>query len=378
MASKLPVEADTNLGNDKAPFFSGATFMPYDSPSRTDALLEEVWRLRQSTLLAFALKIESTDLDLFTATHLADFLKAFVELPLLVRREFVEYPPFRIWLKQSIQLANGLLGQDDLDKTILMDKLTESRDVLNRFFENREDSKILRIPGTLVQVQRFDVDPLIAQVSPPSYQFPDKKKQHALESKTAYRLPFFLEVATIALERINQTWQEAYQDFQKFVKTIVHVTDANFRSCSADRYSGVIFLSADDASLLEVDESLIHEYGHQILYNIMELDSLVSEKWKPGKLYKLPWSGAERDLYGYFHAFYIYTLLACYYERIQGRNREEQKRALDRVDHILRGLIEALPDFEIDLDFTPRGRHLFEVLSGRINTLWKRHKKYIS
>ncbi len=238
-------------------------------------------------------------------------------------------------------------------KDTLIFKLADFERILNSFFEKRSNTNTLVIPGTSIFIERFDVDPLIVEVSPPSYQFPDEKRQREIEETTAYSLSFFLEVATAATERIKQTWLAAYQDFTKFVRIIIHVPNANFRSCSADRYAGVIFLSADDDTLLDVEESFIHEYGHQILYNVIELDPLIYQQEE--RRFNLPWSGAERDFWGYFHAFFIYQ----------------------RLLEILRGAIQAVPDLEGANCFTPKGEELFRLLKAQVDRFEKQYQRLL-
>jgi HEXXH motif-containing protein len=154
--------------------------------------------------------------------------------------------------------------------------------------------------------------------------------------------------------------------FPVFVRTIVHLPYADFRSASASRYSGVIFLTADDRTILEVEESIVHEWGHQVLYAVMELDPVVVDGDR-GDL-ALPWSGARRDFYGYFHALFVYVLLLRYLEQIEDRDAEELERVHELFAHILRGAARALPDFEDDSRFTPRGRELRDLLRHAVET----------
>jgi len=339
-----------------------------------ESLLKEVWKLRQATFLGFGLRVSEKAPKIFKETGLSDHLMMFSALSPQLRRQITEYPPFRIWLKQSTRIFALSLEEINLDNDQLKDKLAEIERVIISFYKN-EANPYSRIQKTRTQVSRFAVDPLIIESISPSYVFPDETRQHELEQKSVYHLSFFLEVVTTALQRIKNAWPAAYQDFSKFVRLIIHVPDGEFRSCSADRYAGVILLSANDGSLLEVEESLLHEFGHQILYNVMELDPLFITK--TGKQYKLPWSGQERDFYGYFHAFYIYILLASYYERIAGHPKKEQKQADDRISHILRGLIEALPDFDSATEFTLLGEGLFHLLREEVHQLVERNRSLL-
>src|SRR5207237_1157035 len=99
-------------------------------------------------------------------------------------------------------------------------KLNDLGGVMARFYEGKKDPSNLTFPNSSVQLLRFNVDPLIVDVDSsgdPKSRFPDKSKHEELE-KWAYPLISFFEAATIALERIKETWPAAYQEFNKFVR----------------------------------------------------------------------------------------------------------------------------------------------------------------
>ncbi len=377
MTSPVGLQRETNQANREtrqgfASFWEGATFLPFDQPSRTDILVEEVWKVRQATLLGLGLKLSEKEPELYIESGLADSLTAYLRMSAKERRRITEYPPFRIWLKQSLRLAGRASNEAAARREDLHRQLAELARILGEFRVEGSDSTILSVEGTSIKVARYTVDPLLATAIPPSYNFPAKDAQPQLEAKTAYSLQLFLEAADAALDRIHETWLPAYQDFARFVRMIIHLPEADFRSCSADRYAGVILLSAGDGSLLELEESLIHEYGHQILYNVMELDPLILNP--SGGRYTLPWSGAERDLYGYFHAFYIYLLLVHYFERVGHRSETDRKRASERMAHILAGLIQALPELGSASHFTLRGKRLFALLQEDVQRFQLKHQ----
>ncbi|MEH2124341.1 PqqD family peptide modification chaperone [Nostoc sp.] len=354
-----------------------ATFLPHEQPAKVEMLLEEVWKIRQFTLLSLGLKLSEKDPEIYDSSGLSNGISSFLKLSPLLRKQITEYPPFRIWLRQSVAMSFCSTYQVNPGRNNFKNKLAELTTVIARFYENFKSPHLLKIENNLIQIKRFDVDPLLAEVAPPSYQFPDKEKQYELEKITTYPVSFFLNVLTVALENIKCAWPAAYKDFGKFVKIIVHVTDADFRSCSANRFAGVIFISSDDRSLFDIEESLIHEYGHQILYNVMELNPLIDDK--SNKKFKLPWSGAERDFYGYFHAFYIYTLLALYFERrIEVSLEKERNRGVKRTSQILEGLIRAIPDFEKNNFFTSKGRELFYLLKQEVYQLEIRQRNQLN
>ena len=105
----------------------------------------------------------------------------------------------------------------------------------------------------------------------------------------------------------------------------------------------------------------MHECGHQILYCVMELDPLIRDIER--KSFTLPWSGAQRDAYGYFHATYIYLILALFFERVADSNRHDRQEALFRFGAILVGLQQALGDFADADFFTETGKAFFDRLA---------------
>ncbi|MGH9413713.1 MAG: aKG-HExxH-type peptide beta-hydroxylase, partial [Terriglobales bacterium] len=224
---------------------------------------------------------------------------------------------------------------------------------------------------------RLDMDPLIALALPPSYEVPGDPAEQKTRSQLGHPLAFFRDVAGIALDRIQVVWPEAREYFGRLVYAVCYLPDAEFRSCSASRYTGVILISNRDCSVLDLEESLVHEAGHQLLYNIAEADPVTDDS--SDEQYRLPWSGRMRDFYGYVHAFYIYVLLAQYHERVMGcRAGPDGDFAAERVRHIVRGLVAALPDFQTNPHLTPRGRVLMDALALDVAGLERRNRGLIA
>jgi hypothetical protein len=322
-------------------------------------LLEKVWKSRQARFVAFSLKLMAQEPALYKETGFADSLGRFKNLQDHERLHLVEYPPFMIWLKQSLR---ALASQSDLKK-----QLADFNRVIAAFEARGEKTTTISSHGRKIEAIRFDVDSLILQAAAPEYIFPDVRRQREFEETAVYPLSFFVEMLSQALVRMERTWPEAHRDFFKFVRMVVDMIDSEFTSYSACDHTGAIFVSTDNSPLIALEEYLIHEFGHQILYSVMELEPLV----KDGLMgtYKLPWSGNERDFYGYFHAFYIYILMAHYYRRMEGRSRREERRKVSRIRDIVKGLTYAIPELEGANGFTPRGQQLFENLKAEVQGL---------
>jgi hypothetical protein len=360
--------AQTQLARHLA---SGATFTPNDAADRVAFLVREVLAVREATLVGLGVALSAKAEQVPTVESFWDQLNHFRNEAPESRRALLAFPAFLIWLRDSVRCAVRYLAEPGADSLGRLDTALNLFPALRqRARRAAQDPRVRRVCGS-IQVCRYDVDPLVARVAPPTYIFPRHSTARAPEAPTAYSLPLFMEFVTVAFDRVANTWPAAHRLMPSFMRTIVHVPDGNFRSASASRYTGVVFLSAGDESLLDIEESLIHEFGHQILYCVLELDQLL--RVDATKTFRLPWSGAERDFYGYFHAFYIYILLARYYERLSGRPPYEEERAQRRLLQIVSGLARAVSDFRHDHYYTPAGQQLAATLCGEAEALSRAH-----
>jgi len=341
-----------------SPLWNQATFMPHDLSARSDMLLEIVAKKLQSSFLAFCLWVSAVQPDLHNELGLAEDSARFRSFASEKRRLLVEYPLFRIWLKQATRsLASGI----ELKSTLL-----ELKRVME-VFEKGDRHLTLETDCGTVELLRFNPDPLILKAAQQDYSFPDETRRKEFEQGAAYPTSLLVESVHAALQRVRLTWFEAFRDFFKFVKILVDLIDGSFRSYSSQEVTGMIFVSTNSDPLL-LEEYLIHELGHQILLNVMELDPLVMKE-ETRRKFSLPWSGKEREFYGYLHAFFIYLLLYHYFGRVKVRSMKEQSRASDRLAHIGDGLVRAVPELEQANLFTPRGKQLFENLKSEVRRL---------
>jgi hypothetical protein len=335
-----------------------ATFMPHDLPGRSDMLRESVAKKLQTNFLAFCLFVSAVQPDLYLESGLSENSARFQSSDSEKRRLFVEYPLFRIWLKQATRsLASGT----EVKRTLL-----EFKRVME-VFEKGDRHVTLETDCGMVELLRFNPDPLILKAVQQDYTFPDETRRKEFEQGAAYPISLLVESVHAALQRIRLSWLDAFRDFFKFVKIVVDPIDAGFKSYSSQELTGVIFVSTNSEPLL-LEEYLIHELGHQILLNLMELDPLVIKE-ETGRKFSLPWSGKEREFYGYLHAFFAYILLYNYFGKVKGRSMKEQSSASDRLAHIGDGLVRAVPELEQANLFTPRGKQLFENLKSEVQRL---------
>lgn len=333
-----------------------ATFMPDDLSARSGMLRESVARKLQSSFLAFYLFVSAAEPDVYSESGMAEHSARFQSFDAEKRQLFVEHPVFRIWLKRA---TRSLESRIEMKSTLF-----ELKRVMEAF---EKDSPFIALETDCgsVEMLRSDPDPLILQAALPNYVFPDETRRKELED--AFPISSAVKSVYAALQRVRLTWFEAFREFFKFVKLVVDPVGASFTSYSSHELAGVIFVSTDSDPLL-LEESLIHEFGHQILLNVLELDPVVIEEERPRK-FNLPWSGKEREIYGYLHAFFVYLMLYNYYGRVKSRSTEEKSIASDRLGEIGEGLVRAIPELEHANLFTPRGNELFANLKSEAHRL---------
>ena len=345
--------------------FKGNTFLADARYSRFEILLEHVSRNRFTIFMVLYAEL----FKLFSGeSRFSVFFDQAVELVLLPPREqasIINDPVFQIWTGQAFRLTNHFLVGKSESTAELEKTLFEFPEMLDRVKARSKSVVVQNDPP----VYRFDADPLIMQATPPSYEFPEDEATRKRLERGGVSSRFFADVVKIALLRIEHTWPACREQMKSLIKSICYLPDGTFRSCSASRYTGVILLASRDDSILDLEESLVHEATHQLLYHVVEVSAVVDPDASQEASFSLPWSGQKRDLYGYFHAFYVYIALVKYMERVRSRSDEELQRAQNRLLFILRGLIRALPDLQGSEDFTPHGRQLLENLAAEVRAM---------
>ena len=343
--------------------------MPCGSWNSLDELLDVLWLRRQRSVVSVGLLILHRYSTLASEAGFADALDTFAALPSRTRRRLVESTPLRAWL--------WLMGELRLPEHGHLVDTERMRRYLKEFRRLVEASAAAAQEGAAAsscEIRRYDVDALVQEVPPPSFVFDRLEERRASAANKAYSLDFFDTAVAAALREIACVWPEIAKIFPLFVTTIIHIPELEYRSCSAQRYAGTIFLSGGDDSLLALEESLVHECGHQILYCIMELTPLVTANAE--RVFRLPWSGSERDLYGYFHATFIYALLALYMERARTRALINREFADTRFREIAAGLESALCDFSEPGLLTPAGHEVLAAISSVAGMLKSCHVSF--
>lgn len=344
--------------------WENTTFIPANG-APLEELRQAVAKKREIDLIAFCLKLQASEPALLAETGFTDRFEFLKNSEAEIRKSLVDSPVFVAWFRE--------LGRVESNRALLRTKLTDFGRVIEAALGKKEDVPTLIINSRPVYLERFDVDPAIAELAAPEYRLPEKSRQEEFLREVEYPESHFRSVIEIALNRIRRAMPEAYDRFPDFVRIIVDMIDGEHTSYSSADHAGAIFVSTDNSPLVAMEEFLIHEFGHQILYQVMELDPIVDPV--DDRLFVLPWSGNKREFYGYFHAFYIYVFMAVFLERIRFRSGREQKRIRLRRAHVLKGLEEAAATFESLRSFTARGQLLFDNLCLKIEVLRKNFEK---
>ncbi|HYE26767.1 MAG TPA: HEXXH motif-containing putative peptide modification protein [Allosphingosinicella sp.] len=355
------------LDNKGASFPEDPFFLSDDA--RFDDLLEQAWRARFTTFMVLQTEVERSFPDLDERYGFGRCAAELIGRRRPRRRALIEDPIFQIWVRIVLRDLNKLLTGARDDPSELALRLSEFPAMLQRIEARFAEAR----PGQAIPVLRFESDPLLRLAAPPSYDFSTDQAVCRNLERSGHPVSFFAEVVAATLARIEAAWPELHARFQTLVTLIYYLPDADFRSCSASRYTGIILIAAKDASFLDLEESLVHEWGHQLLYRIGEIEPLTQPAAANEESFALPWSGQKRDVYGYFHAFFIYILLLNYFGRLTDRPENEQSRIQSRMAFILRGLSKAAFDLKASRNFTPYGRTLLNRLVDELEGLAARH-----
>jgi hypothetical protein len=340
---------------------SGTTFFPSDENRDLETLIEGAGHKREALFVGLSLKLKESHAQLVSEEGLASCVEDLQRRDPREAAKVMGHPVFALMLDEF--LRTGIEGDETFGARI--------RTLSTAYLRAAEavcSTEVLRLGNT--ELRRWDTDPLIAERAPPTYTFPPAAERTRRAATDAYSLETFAEIAAAALDRVRVVWPALHRQFDSVVRVIVHIPDAPYRSASAARYRGVVFLSSDDTTLLELEESLVHEFGHQILYHAIDAQPLLADEG-PDQ-YTLPWSGSRRDFYGYLHAFYIYLLLALYLERALRGSAHKAAEVRPLFDHIVKGLDEAHQDFVPDDRFTLAGRSFVEALQRALDILHTR------
>lgn len=350
--------------------------LAWNAPAALQSVLDRVAVQRYSRFLALQAELLTLHADECARSDFLTHANDWLCLQAQEHAAMLRHPVFRVWMAHTLREMNLRFIARSTNPEVLVILLAEFPSMLQRIRIDLER-------GEHPTFYRLNIDPLLARALPPSYTMPETPEATLVARHAGHPLGFFKDVVGVALERIARTWQPAYSLVDNLVACIGYLPDGDFRSCSAERYSGLILLSSRDASLFDLEESIVHEAGHQLLYTLVELEPICKQPQEltdvaKAPQYKLPWSTQVRDIYGYYHAFFIYVLLARYLEHVVLRPAPEGTHAGARLRHIVRGLAVAVPDFDASQELTPYGQRLLMSLKRELAGLTQRQFHLLS
>lgn len=280
------------------------------------------------------------------------------------RAFFLADPAFSRWL-DKIAAALQEIPAAQAALVALLDMLPG---LLKRTGARFDAADILRVEQTDIAIQRDALDPIIKAATPPTFDFETTEAAVAGPAPRPERLIGFAADLNTAFANIAACDPQRFDTLQRLIRVIGYLPDGAFRSCSAARYQGVVYLAGSEETMIDLEESIVHEGAHQLLYKIAELQPITDRDGLGGD-YELPWSGSVRDLFGYFHAYFVYLQIVEYFARRAETAGSARWQTLRKMELMLRGLELATADLARAPGMTPAGKALFAVLAHRVATI---------
>jgi hypothetical protein len=251
---------------------------------------------------------------------------------------------------------------DDPDTPLRLAKTITS--LMDRVGDRVARRGIFIIGDTGIPLQRDDLDPVIKAVTPPTFDFDAAINDNGgVDPVDRASLERFGAELAVAFDNIKRCDPVRYRDLRRLIRVVGYLPDGQSRSCSAARYAGVVYLAGQEESIIDLEESIVHEAAHQLLYKIGEMTPLTTAA-ATGDEFELPWSGSKRDLFGYLHAYFIYLEVVKYYDKRAPSAGARRGHCERMAELIHRGLEFATDDIRKAEGLTPAGRALFEHLAA--------------
>ena len=277
------------------------------------------------------------------------------------RAFFLADPAFSRWLdKMALALQDLPVSEPEL--IALLDRLPG---LFSRIGERCDSGDIRRIRKTDIAIQRDDLDPIIKAATPPTFDFETADAASPGADLGEEARTHFAASLDEAFANIAACDPQRHETFKQLIRVVGYLPDGDFRSCSAARYQGVIYLAGREETTIDLEESIVHEAAHQLLYKIGELQPITDREALRHE-YELPWSGSVRDVFGYFHAYFVYLQIVEYFMRRAETAGDARPETVRKLELIHRGLELATDDLVGAPGMTPYGKALFGVLADRV------------
>lgn len=343
------------MTSDPSPLWE-STFQPDNGMEDFRALRDDV--VAQRTALGLDALKQSH--EILKATNAQGLPQAFIDL--LERNSkanilVFDDPVYAIWLRFFLRAMANKRTDEVL---VHVSNLTSALEDV----ESRLTGKArLYVPQSAIPVQRDDLHPYVMLATPPTYDFTQRPATPDAAMVIGHPIRLQADLLQAALANIKAAWPQMHEQITECVRIVGYLPDCTFRSCSAARYSGIVYLGNMDESILDLEESIVHETGHQVLYQLGELAKLTEPNTPLDANYVLPWSGSQRDLFGFLHAHYIYVLLVKYYWRRASVNERDAAECYGRALLILSGCLTATTMLQEDANLSKQGKIIVNRLA---------------
>jgi HEXXH motif-containing protein len=189
-------------------------------------------------------------------------------------------------------------------------------------------------------------------------------------------LPGWCKDVPSALEILGHCDPQLQAEILSLVRSLIPVRSnvpEHSVSCSNRDFFGAVQLSAHPGIALA--EVLVHEYRHNILNAIIDVDSILDESNPKGAVFFSPWRKDRRPLLGLIHGIYSFMEVVGFYSAYldyYGSKAPQRELAEERIVTNTYRLLVAVEDFVRHAKLTAFGAQLVEGIQARIGQFEKR------
>lgn len=336
---------------------SGASCLPWKGLLGIDRLIDLVVSQRSKTLTGVYLRLQCEDRDLLSRSGFVKLYEQWCRLSKEERDGILGWPLFRIWLDRVLE-ALPARGEG------LVSRLGEFSRVLASF--NDVDSEGVEIPGTTIRLLTTP-DPMVRQALRSDIESYHAETENATNAEEEM---LCAEVLSASMSRISRAWPEMHEIINRLVRYVVYVPHDRLRSVSGRDYPGIVYLGEpQDIGLgmdtVQLEELLVHECAHQILFTLDEIKPVIGES---SRSYSLPWSGKSCNEFVYIHAYYVYATIVQYL-LLRLASSQCDLSLGDRVGFIITGLIEAQDEVRTLPSLTCNGEQLIDAIDSALREI---------
>ncbi|HEV7398232.1 MAG TPA: HEXXH motif-containing putative peptide modification protein [Pyrinomonadaceae bacterium] len=194
-------------------------------------------------------------------------------------------------------------------------------------------------------------------------------------------VPAWCEDVPAALHVLGECLPLMQAEISSLIRSLVPVMSSNLDhsvSCSTRDFLGAVQLSAHPGIALA--EVLVHEYRHNILNAIIDVDPILDESSPRRAAFYSPWRKDPRPLMGLIHGIYSFMEVVGFYESYLGHYGSEAPQAALAEERIVTNsyrLKIAVADFTHYAKLTRFGVELLDGIQQRVEQ-FQRHAECLN